>query len=139
MKLFFFSSRRRHTRCALVTGVQTCALPICAARADHPLDDQDRRRPLCARGKSLRARRSGAGVSPADPELRLYAADRRASRAGARDELRRRVQDARDELFPVAPAFDRGEPIGRAACRERVWTYVELSVVGGSLKKKKNT
>src|SRR3546814_5443105 len=28
MLLFFFSSRRRHTRCALVTGVQTCALPI---------------------------------------------------------------------------------------------------------------
>src|SRR3546814_1875170 len=28
---FFFSSRRRHTRCALVTGVQTCALPISAA------------------------------------------------------------------------------------------------------------
>src|SRR3546814_7652659 len=26
---FFFSSRRRQTRCALVTGVQTCALPIC--------------------------------------------------------------------------------------------------------------
>src|SRR3546814_13110335 len=26
---YFFSSRRRHTRCALVTGVQTCALPIC--------------------------------------------------------------------------------------------------------------
>src|SRR3546814_8665822 len=26
---FFFSSRRRHTRCALVAGVQTCALPIC--------------------------------------------------------------------------------------------------------------
>src|SRR3546814_11032636 len=30
--LFFFSSRRRHTRCALVTGVQTCALPISVAR-----------------------------------------------------------------------------------------------------------
>src|SRR3546814_4512621 len=31
---FFFSSRSRHTRCALVTGVQTCALPIyrCHAR-----------------------------------------------------------------------------------------------------------
>src|SRR3546814_8510339 len=26
---FFFSSRRRHTRCSLVTGAQTCALPIC--------------------------------------------------------------------------------------------------------------
>src|SRR3546814_10840625 len=31
MSFFFFSSRRRHTRCALVTGVQTCALPI----SDH--------------------------------------------------------------------------------------------------------
>src|SRR3546814_7930590 len=31
--MFFFSSRRRHTRCALVTGVQTCALPICNADA----------------------------------------------------------------------------------------------------------
>src|SRR3546814_16333707 len=31
--LFFFSSRRRHTRCALVTGVQTCALPISRLRA----------------------------------------------------------------------------------------------------------
>src|SRR3546814_7809097 len=30
MLLFFFSSRRRHTICALVTGVQTCALPILA-------------------------------------------------------------------------------------------------------------
>src|SRR3546814_12623223 len=30
--VFFFSSRRRHTRCALVTGVQTCALPICERR-----------------------------------------------------------------------------------------------------------
>src|SRR3546814_3510972 len=28
MLVFFFSSRRRHTRCSLVTGVQTCALPI---------------------------------------------------------------------------------------------------------------
>src|SRR3546814_5432178 len=30
---FCFSSRRRHTRCALVTGVQTCALPIYEGRA----------------------------------------------------------------------------------------------------------
>src|SRR3546814_3453112 len=33
---FFFSSRRRHTRCALVTGVQTCALPISARRKIAP-------------------------------------------------------------------------------------------------------
>src|SRR3546814_2666716 len=33
MMLCFLSSRRRHTRCALVTGVQTCALPILSAGA----------------------------------------------------------------------------------------------------------
>src|SRR3546814_20135460 len=32
----FFSSRRRHTRCALVTGVQTCALPISGAPRRRP-------------------------------------------------------------------------------------------------------
>src|SRR3546814_9661123 len=40
--IFFFSSRRRHTRCALVTGVQTCALPIFVgqlAREGALLDD----------------------------------------------------------------------------------------------------
>src|SRR3546814_4325748 len=30
--IFFFSSTRRHARCALVTGVQTCALPISSPR-----------------------------------------------------------------------------------------------------------
>src|SRR3546814_20071169 len=33
----FFSSRRRHTRCALVTGVQTCALPISRSRTRRGL------------------------------------------------------------------------------------------------------
>src|SRR3546814_10605611 len=44
--IFFFSSRRRHTRCALVTGVQTCALPIFSDalltalwRDDRSIDD----------------------------------------------------------------------------------------------------
>src|SRR3546814_4808141 len=43
--VFFFSSRRRHTRCALVTGVQTCALPICRCRVTRHL--------LCHRSFSL--------------------------------------------------------------------------------------
>src|SRR3546814_8934598 len=34
--IFFFSSRRRHTRCALVTGVQTCALPISNEISSRP-------------------------------------------------------------------------------------------------------
>src|SRR3546814_4852152 len=39
--MFFCSSRRRHTRCALVIGVQTCALPISASSSclgRHPLN-----------------------------------------------------------------------------------------------------
>src|SRR3546814_6235591 len=46
--MFFFSSRRRHTRCALVTGVPTCALPISyaylamqQARQDSGLSAED--------------------------------------------------------------------------------------------------
>src|SRR3546814_8755667 len=38
---FFCSSRRRHTRCPLVTGVQTCALPTCAAYLGLPGDRPD--------------------------------------------------------------------------------------------------
>src|SRR3546814_7351689 len=45
---FFFSSRRRHTRCALVTGVQTCALPISnmrqRRRSAHDLTRKVRKR-----------------------------------------------------------------------------------------------
>src|SRR3546814_2060053 len=37
---FFFSSRRRHTRCALVTGVQTCALPISLSRISCDLREE---------------------------------------------------------------------------------------------------
>src|SRR3546814_4331930 len=45
--LFVISSRRRHTRCALVTGVQTCALPICFAshcsrNGTHPFPSLER-------------------------------------------------------------------------------------------------
>src|SRR3546814_3823328 len=43
---FFFSSRRRHTRCALVTGVQTCALPI--SSPDCPPGNSPRQNPNAA-------------------------------------------------------------------------------------------
>src|SRR3546814_11193046 len=41
---FFFSSRRRHTRCALVTGVQTCALPILASASEKTATGRTPRR-----------------------------------------------------------------------------------------------
>src|SRR3546814_315120 len=40
--IFLFSSRRRHTRCALVTGVQTCALPI-SGRSENRLTGGEKR------------------------------------------------------------------------------------------------
>src|SRR3546814_3739652 len=73
---FFFSSRRRHTRCALVTGVQTCALPISVA--DVALDESvgcvvvtGAGRAFCAGGDT----RSGAArdTGPKSQEQRVDA------------------------------------------------------------------
>src|SRR3546814_3689728 len=43
---FFFSSRRRHTICALVTGVQTCALPISFSMPQGELEALETKDPL---------------------------------------------------------------------------------------------
>src|SRR3546814_8708586 len=53
----FFTGRRRHTRCALVTGVQTCALPICfppsaALPGGQPQASQGRQSGLYSPGKA---------------------------------------------------------------------------------------
>src|SRR3546814_5119399 len=78
--VFFFSSRRRHTRCALVTGVQTCALPISRldlARVVHRrtgrLRDRDQAGNATASAADAiaAARRAGdgAGDDAADREI----------------------------------------------------------------------
>src|SRR3546814_9540564 len=41
--MLLFSSRRRHTRCALVTGVHTCALPICRSAGGMPSVEENER------------------------------------------------------------------------------------------------
>src|SRR3546814_763313 len=56
---FFFSSRRRHTICALVTGVQTCALPIFIADRKYEYDADHLRSMLRDRG-TIPIIRSGA-------------------------------------------------------------------------------
>src|SRR3546814_8135957 len=67
----FFSSRRRHTRCALVTGVQTCALPICdrpppraALGRCHRRHRRVERGGCVARGAHPRRRHRGGGPPP---------------------------------------------------------------------------
>src|SRR3546814_10395669 len=66
--LFFLSSRRRHTNCALETGVQTCALPIYRhargdAAVERHLDDVvggDRTQ----RGRRLAQRNDRVAMAP---------------------------------------------------------------------------
>src|SRR3546814_2605216 len=85
--VFFFSSRRRHTRCALVTGVQTCALPICAVNvvrrnahvAAHPAANAIARRPPSTPRKSISIATplliySVPGLAPVHPG-RVYIVD----------------------------------------------------------------
>src|SRR3546814_4718044 len=94
--LFFFSSRRRHTRCALVTGVQTCALPIYQRLSDQiefEFDGQYSRR----RSKSASPLMTTA---PATTSGYLYSPS--------------------VDSYSVTPSVK----IGRASCRERVCKYV---------------
>src|SRR3546814_4294787 len=119
--VFFFSSRRRHTRCALVTGVQTCALPI----FDHAFRLYPQiplaRNTCPASGQRLMRRRTMTGktvVREGKAEIDTTI------RAVLRDVLglsAERAASFRDEtpLFGALP-----EQIGRASCRARVGQYV---------------
>src|SRR3546814_1907179 len=66
--IFFFSSIRRHTSCALVTGVQTCALPICAT-----LDTDSRLDVALANGaRSVRLVKGRVRLAVARQEVPLH-------------------------------------------------------------------
>src|SRR3546814_9657983 len=94
---FFFSSRRRHTRCALVTGVQTCALPILIELVADPAD---------ARAKIIRYSKRGVQIGEVTVRALEHIDSEIEKRLGARilADLRRKI--------------------GRASRRERVGQYV---------------
>src|SRR3546814_6109249 len=92
---FFFSSRRRHTICALVTGVQTCALPIWQLRLEGMLAPAAGGL-VASLPWRLDATTTATGPLPAGMEV---AAEGRLT-------------------------LDHGNEIGRASCRERVCQYV---------------
>src|SRR3546814_20404897 len=113
--MFFFSSRRRHTRCALVTGVQTCALPIyggiLAVRDD------------AAHVGAMEAHGIG-GIDLVVVNLYPFAAT--VAKGAPRD-------DIIENIDLGGPAMVQ---IGRASCRARVCQYESIPVVAVTFKKK---
>src|SRR3546814_5088523 len=121
---FFCASRRRHTMCALVAGVQTCALPISG---------------LYSRGNASTAPKSGGPMRAVivgaveSTRVTLQAlADAPGWEAAALitlpPELAARHSDFVDMSADAADAGARvihaADKIGRASCRERVCQYV---------------
>src|SRR3546814_20749103 len=132
--LFFFSSRRRHTRCALVTGVQTCALPIClmaiATAAKQVIHDNV---PVAVGGglesislvqnehmNTYRAR--DEWLMKHKPDIYMAMIDN-AEVVAKRYGISRAAQDG------YAPESQKRTENGRKSCGERVCQYVWISVV----------
>src|SRR3546814_5114895 len=92
--VFFFSSRRRHTRCALVTGVQTCALPISQQLVFFDIPPTTDR---------FLVDLPGYGYAKVPKDLQAH------------------WQAFIDKYFATREAL---KEIGRASCRERVCQYV---------------
>src|SRR3546814_4201770 len=105
MYVFFFSSRRRHTRCALVTGVQTCALPISCTS-------------MCGAGTAVYM------LVHEDSEHRatMYRMYECRGRMDAQERPQQSGRTAGFERFPNV--MELSPQIGRASCRERVCQYV---------------
>src|SRR3546814_15005764 len=113
---FFLSSRRRHTRCALVTGVQTCALPIYGS--NWRLQDYIKRGGYEALRKIL-----SSGMKPEDVIAEVKASGLRGrGGAGFPTGLKWSFMP---RAFPGQKYLVcNSDEIGRASCRERVCQYV---------------
>src|SRR3546814_19072550 len=124
LRIFFFSSRRRHTSFALVTGVQTCALPISIGFESEAVDDGEQLDigPVDVKGRRV-DREAAVGRFRLDP---CFIADQRIRTIGLRGARR----DARRPQVRAAGAEALGDPridgdeIGSASWRESVWQYV---------------
>src|SRR3546814_20597444 len=107
--VFLFASRRRHTRCALVTGVQTCALPISAIGEVEAGSDL-----VAILGEAIASARL-ASPGPADV---LVVTQKIVSKAEGRFV-------ALDDVTPGAEALDRESDVGGKECvstvRSRWW------------------
>src|SRR3546814_17333925 len=131
---FFFSSRRRHTRCALVTGVQTCALPIYSGAGPGAYSASKAGVINLAKVAAQQLSTSGVRVNAVCPGLTETGMTKPTFDYAKAKEVTHKL----GQLNPLRRAAQPEEQIGRASCRERVCQYVSISVVAVALKKKIN-
>src|SRR3546814_11956358 len=122
MVLFCFSSRRRHTSCALVTGVQTCALPIYKITVEYDGSDfvgWQRQ----ANGPSVQAALEEAIRCFCGESVLVEGAGRTDAGVHALAQVAHfdLEQDTTADTVMQAVNFHQ---IGRASCRERLGQYV---------------
>src|SRR3546814_4542169 len=107
MIIFFFSSRRRHTRCALVTGVQTCALPIYNSLTLNYISSSNLQNPPLAEGC-----------------LQRLSVEQLIKLCGHITALGHLLHHENESLLQIYYQVLSQKKIGRASCRERVCQYV---------------
>src|SRR3546814_4654264 len=120
MLILFFSSGRRHTRCALVTGVQTCALPIW--RGEEAFEED---------GAGEAGGRDGAGQIVEEVAetgnlakamaARILSAEAESEDAAARHAAKR-LEDRGDQMSPAVHAADKAQAIRGAGEEQSVVT-----------------
>src|SRR3546814_8484437 len=112
--MFVYSSRRRHTRCSLVTGVQTCALPISLFQGDGG---------ILRIMETLNAETSDAVILTARNGLCAQYIHVVQARTALRLHL------TTGTMRPIASSVTGWVQIRRASRRARVCKYVQISVV----------
>src|SRR3546814_3792194 len=125
MCCFFFSSRRRHTRCALVTGVQTCALPICF-RDELPrlFPADERARKLADNSFLLSEFLERENWQPPPLPRRLMVQTHCHHHASLDVDAEKKQLQRLNATVDWLDAGCCGMEIGSASCRERVCQYV---------------
>src|SRR3546814_20361599 len=141
---FFFSSRRRHTRCALVTGVQTCALPISGGDARGDRGDFPRARHPHHVDRVLGNAVAGEGLARtgdervADARVQAAGDDREARAVGSAQvalvvgHAGNRSNEEPKSSLPPKPHVE-SHKVGTDTCRANGLKYFYISMVAVTL------
>src|SRR3546814_6418306 len=117
-RYIYFSSRRRHTICALVTGVQTCALPILGG--SHHRDASEDEIEIFRRALALPDARNESAVLLQIVGRLLGIEDHRRIEEAEEDDAERIERHVERRAMLKRGGHRDNREIRKAACRERV-------------------